>query len=62
MACVEYECTKCDWSDMTNDMIRVCPMCASPVTAFFDEPGTCSESDDEEDTELNNVHNEDIAL
>ena len=45
MACMEHNCTECDWYGCDNQRRSECPVCGARVTNDFDE----SERDVEED-------------
>jgi predicted RNA-binding Zn-ribbon protein involved in translation (DUF1610 family) len=37
MACVENQCTSCDWQEFANQRRASCPKCGSAVQAISDE-------------------------
>lgn len=52
MAMLEYECTKCNWWGMGNEIVLDCPECGERVAVFSDEtPERESWWDDEEPEE-----------
>lgn len=53
MACMEHQCTnhKCDYFEMNNETVKVCPKCGSKVISFFDEEGDHYPDPREEESE-----------
>lgn len=39
MACTEHKCSNCDYHEFSNETLKKCPECGSPVSNWFDEDG-----------------------
>ena len=37
MACMEHECTRCDWVGFDNASSTTCPRCGALCSSFYDE-------------------------
>lgn len=48
MACMEWHCVECSWSEMSNNRHSKCPKCGGRVVGMFDEaPEEVNNNDDE---------------
>jgi hypothetical protein len=52
MACVDNDCTQCDWFNVSNRMIDYCPECGARVNNTFDEDPDPGPDPDEFDGEF----------
>jgi len=37
MACMEHQCTKCNWHEFDNEEHKRCPVCKAEIMSYFDE-------------------------
>ena len=52
MACMEFNCTSCNWFSMGNSMgPSCCPKCGARITRHFDEENEMRDDNEKEDDE-----------
>lgn len=55
MACIELFCSRCNWQEFTNKVIKVCPLCHTKVKSFFDEAIEIDDKEKPYETTENNL-------